>query len=113
MVDYAGTVAGVVARLDRIPAEAGPGFGWLLAARRKRLRPGIKRHLNLPAPVVVVNNINPVVGIGKISNGAAKVEVYAEPDGAIVQEAHLPAETLGRTLPGPNDSHIRNGCQSE
>ncbi len=89
MRNHFGTVAKAVSRLNRIPAQSLPVGLDFLARRDKRIRPGIKRHLNLPSPVVAVDQIFAGLGIGQIRHRTPEIQIHAQLNLPIIQPAHL------------------------
>ena len=85
---HARAISGHISRLNRIPAQTSPVRVRLFTIRRERIWPGVKRHLNLPPPVVAIDEILSARKL-QISNGTAEVKIHTDFDGAVIQIADV------------------------
>jgi hypothetical protein len=80
----------MIARLHRIPSKSRPDRRWLLSRRHEWHRPGIVRHLNLPTPIPVVDEVLRILPRRRqMGNRAAGVEIHTDPDDAVIEKTQV------------------------
>jgi len=89
MAQNAACVFEVITGLNWIPAQMLPVLGGLLSCRFKRHWTRVKRQLHLPAKVVVVDHVGPVLHRSQKGDGTSAIQVHTEFDLIIRQPAHL------------------------
>lgn len=85
MFDRLGSISKMIPRLHGIPAQPLPLRRGLFAIGRKRHRPRITRHLDLPPPVPTVDEIAIGFGFGKPGDCPAQIQINTNTDRPIIQ----------------------------